>query len=119
MTNDEGWPPQWLRGPLPVCVLRVLAARPAHGYAVAGELERLGLGSLTGGTLYPVLARLARDGYLTSEWTPGEGGPGRKVYALTDAGARELEEQSASWRRFAAVTAGAAAPAGEQVGERE
>lgn len=117
MMTDGAWPAQWLRGPLPLCVLRILEGRPAHGYAVAVELERLGMGSLTGGTLYPILGRLHRDGFLDAEWTAGAGGPGRKVYALTGAGARELDEQSARWRRFAAVTSGITSPALHQAGD--
>lgn len=117
MTDGGAWPAQWLRGPLPLCVLRVLEGRPAHGYAVAVELERLGMGSLTGGTLYPILGRLHRDGFLEAQWTAGEGGPGRKVYALTPAGAAELDEQSARWRRFAAVTSTITSPILQQAGE--
>lgn len=118
MALDDGWPAQWVRGPLPLCVLRVLDRRPAHGYAVAAELERLGLGQLTGGTLYPILARLLRDGFLTAEWTAGDGGPGRKVYALTSAGRRELDEQSARWRRFATLTSDVASPIPHPSGEQ-
>lgn len=118
MSDESAWPAQWLRGPLPLCVLRVLEGRPAHGYAVAVELERLGMGSLTGGTLYPILGRLHRDGFLDAQWTAGDGGPGRKVYALTAAGARELDEQSERWRRFATVTSSITSPVLEQVGER-
>lgn len=117
MTDGDAWPAQWLRGPLPLCVLRVLESRPAHGYAVAVGLERLGMGSLTGGTLYPILGRLHRDGFLDAEWTAGAGGPGRKVYTLTPAGAVELQEQSARWCAFAAVTTGITSPILQQAGE--
>jgi len=115
---DDGWPAQWLRGPLPLCVLRVLKDRPAHGYVIAAELERLGLGALGGGTLYPILGRLHRDGLLTAEWTAGDGGPGRKVYALTDVGVQELDVQAERWRRFARITSGIASPVAGQAGEQ-
>ena len=104
MDDGEAWPAQWLRGPLPMCVLRVLADSPAHGYAIARELEALGLGTIGGGTLYPVLNRLQRDGLLTAQWVAGEGGPGRKMYELTPDGAAELSELATKWRRFAEVT---------------
>ena len=117
MTEHSAWPAQWLRGPLPLCVLRLLEGRPAHGYAVAAELERLGMGALTGGTLYPILGRLHRDGLLTAEWTAGAGGPGRKVYALTEAGVRELREQSDRWRRFATITSEVVSPTRTLTGE--
>lgn len=51
--------------------------------------------------LYPVLARLESEGILSSTWTAGEGGPGRKVYALTEDGAEWLAAQSTRWGEFA------------------
>ena len=110
MEMIESWPPQWLRGPLPLCVLRAVEREAAHGYAIATRLEEMGLGTVGGGTLYPILNRLQRDGFLTAEWMAGEGGPGRKVYALTAGGAAELAEQAHQWRRFAAITDQALAP---------
>ena len=111
MTTTDSWPPQWLRGPLPLCVLRVVQSKPAHGYAIATSLEALGLGTVGGGTLYPILNRLQRDGFVIAEWTAGEGGPGRKVYAITPAGTAELTKQTALWQRFANVSSQALAPA--------
>lgn len=109
MEIAESWPSQWLRGPLPLCVLRVVERQAAHGYAIATSLETVGLGTVGGGTLYPILNRLQRDGLLTAEWTPGDGGPGRKVYSLTQEGARELAVQSEQWRRFAQISSRALA----------
>ncbi|HWT13599.1 MAG TPA: helix-turn-helix transcriptional regulator, partial [Allosphingosinicella sp.] len=69
-------------------VLAALAARPEawrHGLSLCGETD------LSSGTLYPLLSRLKRHGYLESEWrepeTPGR--PPRHVYRLT-AGGRAL-----------------------------
>lgn len=110
MKTSESWPAQWLRGPLPLCVMRVVQNDAAHGYAIAASLEELGLGTVGGGTLYPILNRLQRDGFLIAEWTAGDGGPGRKVYAITKEGAAELAEQSELWRRFAIISSQALAP---------
>jgi len=118
MEMTESWPPQWLRGPLPLCVLHAVEREAAHGYAIAARLEEMGLGSVGGGTLYPILNRLQRDGYLTAEWMAGEGGPGRKVYALTGDGASELAAQAQRWRDFAATTSQALAPGNEKEGNR-
>ncbi len=113
-----GWPAQWLRGPLPLCVLRVVENEATHGYAIATSLEQMGLGTVGGGTLYPILNRLQKDGLMTAEWMAGEGGPGRKVYALTQRGAEELADQSAQWRRFAAISSQALAPHDEKESTR-
>lgn len=101
----DTWPGEWLRGALEVCVLAVLAEGPTYGYAITTRLEALGLGSVKGGTLYPLLARLEESGAVTVEWRPGEGGPGRKYFTLTAAGRESLRTQGEAWTRFGAVTA--------------
>jgi PadR family transcriptional regulator PadR len=98
------WPTEWLRGALGVCVLHVIAAGPTYGYAIASALADAGLGPIKGGTLYPLLARLEEAGLVTVEWRAGDGGPGRKFYALTDAGRDEHQRQTAHWQAFTEVT---------------
>lgn len=81
------WPSDWLRAALELCVLAVVSQEgPTHGYAVATRLASLGLGEVKGGTLYPLLGRLETEGYLSSTWQPGSGGPGRKAFEVTAAG---------------------------------
>ncbi|HEV7629074.1 MAG TPA: PadR family transcriptional regulator [Streptomyces sp.] len=98
-TSEE--PAAWLRGVIELAAAAVLAEGDNHGYAVAQRLAEEGFGRLKGGVLYPVLARLESEGILSSTWTAGEGGPGRKVYSLTDDGSRWLAAQSSRWSRFA------------------
>jgi PadR family transcriptional regulator PadR len=85
-------------------VLRVLADGPTYGYAIATRLAEVGLGTLKGGTLYPLLARFEGAGLVVVEWRAGEGGPGRKYYALTEDGRRAWREQAARWAAFARLT---------------
>ncbi|MDG4797413.1 PadR family transcriptional regulator [Micromonospora sp. WMMD1082] len=102
--ESESWPAEWLRGVLGVCVLRVLLDGPTYGYAISTRLESAGLGPLKGGTLYPLLNRLEQAGWVGVEWRPGEGGPGRKYFALTESGRREAHAQVRRWARFAQIT---------------
>jgi len=104
MTGEQAWPGEWLRAVLSLAVLRAIDAGDTYGYAIAARLERAGLGAVKGGTLYPLLGRLENGGLVEAEWRAGEGGPGRKHYALTDEGRRTLHEQAASWTRFAEIT---------------
>lgn len=104
MATAETWPSEWLRGVLGVCVLRVLADGPTYGYAIAARLDDAGLGAVKGGTLYPLLARFEAAGLVEVEWRPGEGGPGRKYYALTGAGHRAAAEQASRWAEFTTIT---------------
>ena len=94
------WPSEWMRAALGLCVLRTLELGPTYGYALASALENAGFGVIKGGTLYPLLTRFEAAGWIEAEWRPGTGGPGRKYFALTELGRRELDEQSAQWRSF-------------------
>lgn len=94
---------EWLRGVLGLCVLRAMVEGPTYGYAIAAELARAGFGDIKGGTLYPLLARLEKNDLVTVEWRAGDGGPGRKYFALTDAGRNELEQGISQWQAFSAT----------------
>lgn len=102
--SEQVWPGEWLRGVLGVCVLGILEAGPTYGYAIAAALADGGLGTIKGGTLYPLLGRFEEAGLVTVEWRAGDGGPGRKYFALTPAGTAELARQSAQWSAFTTVT---------------
>lgn len=102
---DEPWPSEWIRAIAWICVLQVIAdLGSAHGYAIGDELHRRGLGTLKGGTLYPMLRRSERDGLLAAQWQDGESGPGRRVYRLTAQGRIELARTVEQWSEFTAVT---------------
>jgi PadR family transcriptional regulator PadR len=102
--TTPAWPSDWLRGVLETCVLSVLDEGTTYGYAIASRLEELGLGTVKGGTLYPLLNRLEQSGLVTVEWRAGDGGPGRKYFAITAAGRHEHHTQAMSWAQFAALT---------------
>ena len=88
----------WRKGLIrPLALLAVAEVGAVHGYDIASRLEELGVGVVLGGTLYPILRRLEDDGHLRSEWTAGEGGPGRKVYSVTSAGQRESSVFRSQW----------------------
>lgn len=98
------WPSDWLRATLGFLALRALSPGPSYGYAIISELERYGFGMIKGGTLYPLFTRYEAAGLVTTEWRAGDGGPGRKYFALTDQGRAEVTRLSADWLRFTDVT---------------
>jgi PadR family transcriptional regulator PadR len=102
-----------MRGVLELCVLSVLAGAPAYGYAIAQRLQEAGLGTVPGGTLYPLLARLQSEELVDSSWQAGDGGPGRKYFQLTAAGRAELAARAALWDRFTTATRHVLSPAQE------
>ena len=90
-----------LKGHLDMLVLSVLDDGEAHGYRVIELLRTTsgGMFELPEGTVYPVLHRLERAGYLRSRWAKGAG-PKRRVYTLTSRGRRALDGQKESWQAF-------------------
>jgi PadR family transcriptional regulator len=92
-----------LKGNMDLLLLAVLAAGPAHGYAIITAVRERSGGTfdLPEGTIYPALHRLEDAGLLASDWADASGRR-RRVYALTDKGAAALAAEQAQWRRFAA-----------------
>jgi DNA-binding PadR family transcriptional regulator len=82
--------PVFGHGRLRLYLLKLLDEAPRHGYDVIRELEDrfMGLYSPSAGTVYPRLTRLEAEGLVTHQVEEG-----RKVYRITDAGRRELEER--------------------------
>lgn len=78
-------------GRLRLYLLRLLDESPRHGYELMRALEERFLGTYvpSAGTIYPRLSRLEDEGLVTH--TESEG---RKVYAITDAGRRELQDRA-------------------------
>ncbi len=91
-----------LKGNLDLLLLSVLAAGPAHGYAIISALRDRSGGTfdLPEGTIYPALHRLEDSGLLVSSWAEGDGRR-RRVYGTTDKGVAALAAEQAEWRNFA------------------
>lgn len=75
-------------------VLLLLAEEETHGYDLGARLAEFGFIEHESDTalVYRALGTLSGDGFVTSRETPGEGGPPRKVYALTPSGRALLGE---------------------------
>ena len=91
------------RGSLELIVLHLLAPGEAYGYEIVSKLTDATEGALDikDGTLYPVLYRLERAGFVDVRWeTPARGVP-RKYYHRTDAGRAERTALTREWTTFA------------------
>jgi PadR family transcriptional regulator PadR len=80
-------------------VLAILSEGESYGYAILKRVRALSAGDLewTDGMLYPLLHRLSRLGYVTTEWRTPPEVRRRKYYALTDEGRAALAEQQRQW----------------------
>lgn len=85
-----------LRGVLDLCLLALLRERPVYGYELTERLAEQGL-PVSGGSAYPLLARLEKAGLVVSEKMPSSTGPPRKYYSLSKAGIETLECGTEEW----------------------
>jgi len=94
-------------GALEVMILQSLRYKPMHGYALVKHIKQVSddLLQVEEGSLYPALQRMLREGWLqTSQGISAKGRPTR-IYRLTPAGLRHLDEEVASFEKmFAGIT---------------
>jgi len=101
MTEDDalsGHLQEIRRGTVVLACLQLLR-EPGYGYGLLEDLERHGFPT-DANTLYPLLRRLEKQGYLTSEWNTDETRP-RKFYRTSAAGAALADRLTAEWRAVA------------------
>lgn len=93
------------RGSAELAVLSVLAAGPLHGYQIARHIEESSGGVLRFdlASLYPLLYRMERDGWVRAKWEESENGRRRRCYSLTRDGRGKLAPLRAQWREFFAA----------------
>lgn len=91
-----------LQGTLDMLILKVAALRPIHGYAMVQRIQQISGEALQvkQGSLYPALYRLENKGWLKAEWATTEGGREAKFYSLTAEGRKQLNEETAGWKRL-------------------
>ena len=90
------------RGSLELIVLHLLSPGEAYGYEIVSRLtaETNGALEVTDSTLYPVLYRLERAGFVAVRWETPQRGVPRKYYRLTPAGRQELDRLTHEWTSF-------------------
>lgn len=94
-----------LQGTLDLMILRTLQLEPLHGYGIAQRLDQITRGTfqVNGGSLFPALYALEKNGYLRSEWRPTENNRRAKYYSLTAAGKQKLSVEKRHWARIVAA----------------
>lgn len=95
-----------LQGTLDLMVLKTLEVMgPLHGYGLARRIEQVSEHALAlnQGTLYPALVRLEQRGWVSSAWGVSDSGRRARFYSLTRPGRRQLQAETASWRRTADI----------------
>lgn len=105
--NIDDWRSQIKRGTLEFCILLMISQKPRYGYEIISELESWAILAAKESTVYPLLRRLMKDGFLTSFWKETtEGLPPRKYYTITETGKEYLNVMSAEWDNLLAAIDG-------------
>ena len=99
------WTTQVRKGVLELCILRVLGEGRLYGYDIVKRLRGVKGLVVREGTVYPILSRLKKEGFLHTQIEESSEGPPRKYYALTDPGTRELAAMQGSWEELVASIA--------------
>jgi PadR family transcriptional regulator PadR len=88
------------RGVLEYCVLAVVRSAEAYAFDIVRTLSGAGGLVTSEGTIYPLLSRLRRDGWVATTWRESDAGPPRRYYRVTRDGERALTAFVADWERF-------------------
>ena len=95
---DPAWTAQLHKGLVELAVLAALRRGEAYGYQLLQRVNEQSALSLREPTVYPLLARLLRDGFLAERSGPSPHGPPRRYYRLTRAGLERYRRMVAVWR---------------------
>lgn len=95
-------PTDLVQGTLDLLLMRVIALEPMHGWAIAQRIRQMSNGELRvgQGSLYPALHKLEQNGWIDARWGESENNRRAKYYALTRAGRKALEKETAAWERL-------------------
>lgn len=88
------------RGTLEFCVLAMVEKEDRYGTEIVRRFGQERNLAATEGTVYPLLSRLRRVGWLDSTWSESPTGPPRRYYRLTDAGRAALLHFRTEWISF-------------------
>jgi PadR family transcriptional regulator PadR len=94
----QQWITQFRKGLVELCVMAAIRDEEAYGYQIVETLGRIPGLEVTESTVYPVLARLARDQCVTIRTAPSPAGPPRRYYRLSKSGRGRLDEMLEHWK---------------------
>ena len=90
------------KGSAELLILSLVEDQPRHGYDIGMLIERRSNGTLkfNVASLYPLLYRLEKRGWIQGRWVEKAGQRRRRYYRLTAEGKKVLKSQRNSWREF-------------------
>lgn len=88
---------QMLKGIIDGIILDIISKKQTYGYEIVEVLKRSGFYNMTEGTVYPILKRLTRKGFIMGTFRKSDVGPKRKYYYISDNGKKTLIEFKKSY----------------------
>lgn len=89
---------QFKKGVLELCVLAILDQKDCYGYELVNELSDSI--AISEGTIYPLLRRLKKEGFVTTYLRESQEGPPRKYYQITEVGKETKDALLGEWHKF-------------------
>jgi len=94
----DNWTTQIRKGLLELCILNALRKESLYGFDIVKKLRDIRGLVISEGTVYPLLSRLRRDGFVQTKLKESKEGPARKYYELTPKGQKILNEMNSYWQ---------------------
>ena len=94
----DNWATQLRKGMLELCILNSIRGTSLYGYDIVRKLRNIEGLVISEGTIYPILSRLKREGFVQTTIKESTEGPPRKYYELTDKGQTILNEMNDYWQ---------------------
>ena len=93
------------KGSAELLILSLVEVRPRHGYEISKLIEARSDGVLrfNVASLYPLLYRLEKRGWILGRWVEKAGQRRRRYYRLTREGRKVLAAQRSGWEEFVAA----------------
>ena len=91
------------KGSAELLILSLVEDRPRHGYDIGKLIALRSKGALrfNVASLYPLLYRLEKRGWIEGKWVEKAGERRRRLYRLTTEGRQVLAAQRSGWKAFA------------------
>lgn len=96
----KSWVAQVRKGLVEFCLLAGLRQGEAYGYQLLQNLTKAEGLAITESTVYPILARFTKEGFVSVRSAPSPSGPPRRYYKLTKIGEDRLGQMEIYWEKI-------------------
>jgi PadR family transcriptional regulator PadR len=94
----DNWAIQLRKGMLELCILNAIKGTSLYGYDIVRRLRDIDGLVISEGTVYPIMSRLKREGFVRTTIKESTEGPARKYYELTAKGEKILTQMNDYWQ---------------------